>query len=169
MLQAMSKYLIRKLEPRTAYYSHVVWSNVLDREIGVTSDGDELKPESLDYAQDCADAFNSLPKALESELLAASKRYCDDFLESVGEPSLSLLTDEHIRAAILAPTSLHVPMGAELDTVVYIESECQWEDEHGIEILIRDGALLYVGGYCGVDPFGEFTSDEAWNYAVKSH
>ncbi len=46
-----------------------------------------------------------------------------------------------------------------------LSGNCDWEEEHGIEIDILDGKLVYLSEYSGQSPW-EDHSDEEWNYAA---
>ena len=47
-----------------------------------------------------------------------------------------------------------------------LSGNCDWEEEHGIEIDILDGKLVYLSEYCGQSPWDDH-SDEEWNYAAR--
>ena len=46
-----------------------------------------------------------------------------------------------------------------------LSGNCDWEEEHGIEIDILDGKLVYLSEYSGQSPWDDH-SDEEWNYAA---
>ena len=46
-----------------------------------------------------------------------------------------------------------------------MSGNCDWEEEHGIEIDILDGKLVYLSEYGGESPW-EDHSDEEWNFAA---
>lgn len=37
----------------------------------------------------------------------------------------------------------------------HVECECDWEEEHGLEITIKDNKLVYVGSFDGMPPYYE--------------
>ena len=41
---------------------------------------------------------------------------------------------------------------------------CGWEPEHGIEIVIKDNKILYVGAFEGCTPWDDFPKDDEYNY-----
>ena len=43
---------------------------------------------------------------------------------------------------------------------------CDWEEEHGMEIDVLDGKLVYLCEYGGESPWDNHT-DEEWNYALR--
>ena len=163
----MASHPIRKLEPRSPYYTHVVWSALLNGEIGVTATEDDFDLElKLGYAQKFADSLNSLTKQCQLDFFDAAKRYYDDTFDRFAIPAIDMSTHAGIRSAITFPTYLLIPANASNRTVVYLESECKWHPELGLQALIRDGKLLYLGPGGGIDdPFAEFINgQEWWNY-----
>ena len=139
-----------------------VFSTLFDREIKVMlSDGG-----SQAYAQCCANVLNSLSQKLIDDFCAASIRYCNGFLEAVGEP----LREFPHRASVLKLIEdgmLIVPETPDPQLpVVHMELNCDWESEHGLELIIRDSRLIYLGGYDGYDPS---QSDQTvyGNYAIE--
>ena len=108
----------------------------------------------------------------------AAKGYCLEFLDEISEDW---------RNEILS--RLHVPVDAntapqemlkcfEIGTLsveppkdpsrngYQLSGNCDWEEEHGIEIVILDGRLVYLGEYSGESPWS-VQGDESWNYAQR--
>ena len=48
-----------------------------------------------------------------------------------------------------------------------LSGNCGWEEEHGIEIDILDGKLVYLGEYVGESPWRDH-SKESWNCATHA-
>jgi hypothetical protein len=48
--------------------------------------------------------------------------------------------------------------------VIHLELNCDWEEEHGMEWIVRDGQVVYVGPYNGMNPLSDFAGD-AWSFA----
>lgn len=48
-----------------------------------------------------------------------------------------------------------------------LSGNCDWEEEHGIEIDILDGKLVYLGEYVGESPWRDH-SKESWNCATHA-
>ena len=46
-----------------------------------------------------------------------------------------------------------------------LSGNCDWEEEHGIEIVILDGKLIYLGEFSGVSPWS-YPIEESWNSAA---
>ena len=50
---------------------------------------------------------------------------------------------------------------------IRVHCECDWEEEHGLELVILDGKPVYVGS-CGNDQIGSILknkNEESWNFA----
>ena len=43
---------------------------------------------------------------------------------------------------------------------------CDWEQEHGIEIIILDDKVLYLGAFEDNSPWYSYETDE-WNFALE--
>jgi len=120
---------------------------------------------SVAYAQKCADYLNSIPAAVIDDLCAASIRYCNMFRDDIGEPPLTFTCNMDV-LRIVCPSVLIVPVSDDdSDPVVHMELNCDWEEEHGMEWIIRGDKVLYVGGFNGQNPLGNFTVKDSWNYA----
>ncbi len=89
--------------------------------------------------------LNSLGNGVIDKLCEASIRYCNDFCDSIGE-DLTDFIDENT-------------------PVVDLELNYDWEKEHGMQWIVRDDQVLYVGAYEGEDPWGDYTMKDEWNYA----
>jgi hypothetical protein len=56
------------------------------------------------------------------------------------------------------PSLLIVPFSNGLnEPVIHLELNCTWEEEHGMEWIIRGNKVLYVGSFNGEDPMGDFS------------
>ena len=47
-----------------------------------------------------------------------------------------------------------------------LSGNCDWEEEHGIEIVILDDRLVYLGEFTDESPWTDH-SEESWNAAVS--
>ena len=47
-----------------------------------------------------------------------------------------------------------------------LSGNCDWEEEHGIEIVILDNKLVYLGEFNGESPWSDH-SGESWNAAAS--
>jgi len=132
-----------------------------DRELTVWLEEGENK----DYAEKCASYLNNLSAELLEKLWCACIRYCNDFLGMIGEDPVHFVKPRDVKQKIY-PSVLIVPCSApDQQPVIHMELNCEWEIEHGMEWVVRDDKILYVGGFNGEDPFENFDEKEDWNYA----
>ena len=119
----------------------------------------------MGYIEKCAAYLNSLSDEVIDRLCEASIRYCNDFCDMVGgEPKKF----ENIRDVLklIQPNGLSIPKPKDENTpVIDLELNCDWEEEHGMQWIIRNDRVLYVGAYNGENPWGDFTAKKEWNYA----
>ena len=47
-----------------------------------------------------------------------------------------------------------------------LSGNCDWEEEHGIEIVILDDRLVYLGEFTDESPWTDH-SEESWNAAAS--
>lgn len=118
---------------------------------------------SVDYANECAALLVNLSEELISELCQSSIKYCNTFLEEVGEETKHFENEKDVLNFIY-PSGLIINDGASMP-VIHMELNCEWEEEHGMEWIIRANKLQYVGAFNGQSPFDDFTEKEEWNFA----
>lgn len=124
-----------------------------------------VEDDALSYTQKCAAYLNELSESLVKELCEASIRYCNSFLDAIGEPTKQFKKAEDVLKHIY-PSMLIVPFPEGVDDpVIHMELNCSWEGEHGMEWVIRGNKVLYVGAFNGEDPLGDFSPKQEWNYA----
>jgi hypothetical protein len=124
-----------------------------------------VEDDDLIYAQKCAAYLNELPNSVVKELCEASIRYCNGFLEAIGEPKKIFKKAEDVLKHIY-PSVLMVPFPDGItNPVIHMELNCSWEEEHGMEWVIRDNKVLYVGAFNGENPLGDFNQKQQWNFA----
>jgi hypothetical protein len=117
------------------------------------------------YVMKCAHSLNNLSEVVIDHLCIASIRYCNDFLAGTGQEPKQFNTSRDI-LPLIYPSSLSVPNTKDpAIPVIHMELNCEWEEEHGMEWIIRNDKVLYVGAYNGSDPWGEFEPKDSWNYA----
>lgn len=129
----------------------------------------------IEYAEKCAEAMNSMPDDLIDAICRAARKYCIEFLEDIGgaefnEIEMTIPVDESTPAKEMLKCfeigSLSVETPQDPSRIGYqLSGNCDWEEEHGIEIDILDGKLVYLGEYIGESPWTEHL-DENWNYAA---
>ncbi len=121
--------------------------------------------EDTEYAQICAKYLNELTESVIIRLCEASIRYCNDFLDAVGEP-LKTFEKAIDVLKLISPSVLIVPYPENGDEpVIHLELNCEWEPEHGLEWIVRADKVLYVGAFNGEYPWDEFSSSDLENYA----
>ena len=119
---------------------------------------------SMDYVVRCAEHLDTLPEATLVELCRASIRYCNEFRLLAGEAPLAFASPLDV-LALLDPNTLLIPNEERPEPVVHLELCCDWELEHGLEWIVRDGKVLYVGGFNGGNPWGGYDEKASWNFA----
>ncbi|MUT66856.1 hypothetical protein [Paenibacillus sp. NEAU-GSW1] len=119
----------------------------------------------ISYVEQCVTYINSLSESVIVKLCEASIRYCNEFLEEVGEEQLVFLKPMDVLSKI-EPIMLCVPDPEGRDIpVLDLELNCEWEIEHGMEWIVRENEVLYVGPYYGENPWGDYAVKKNWNYA----
>ena len=121
--------------------------------------------EDTEYAEICAKYLNELKDATIIRLCEASIRYCNDFLDAVGEP-LKKFEKAIDVLKLISPSVLIVPYPENgNEPVIHLELNCEWEPEHGLEWIVRGDKVLYVGAFNGEHPWDDFCSSDCGNYA----
>ncbi len=120
---------------------------------------------TLEYVKACAEYLNALPEATIKDLCEASIRYCNGFLADIGEPLKSFDNYKSV-LSLIYPSTLIIPEPEYGDEpVIWMELNCEWEQEHGMQWVVRNNEVLYVGGFNGTDPWAEISKSTPWNYA----
>lgn len=105
--------------------------------------------EQLSYAEKCLAYFDSIPDEVELKLIKYLLRYFMDYKNYIDEEfeEFGTINEENILK--------HIQIGAIIvdrecrkDRIEFhIDGSCDWEPEHGLEITISDGKILYVGPF----------------------
>lgn len=142
---------------------------LFDKEIEVNIDDGV----SIEYAEKCAEALNSLPDDTVKAIFEAAKRYCLFFIDLCGgewddynEMSFKVTEEtpaEKLRSEFY-PTSLIINKPKDERIGFRIGGSCTWDDEHGVEITILDGKLVYLGAFEGRGAWNNFDPDDEWNF-----
>ncbi|MGD9729610.1 MAG: hypothetical protein AB7Q81_12855 [Gammaproteobacteria bacterium] len=120
---------------------------------------------SIEYVGSCATYLNSMSDALIDHLCEASIRYCNDFLDRIGEPQKTFSMPREV-LGLITPICLLVPNPEHgEEPVIHLELNCKWEVEHGLEWVARRGSALYVGPFNGEHPWADYSQKDEWNYA----
>lgn len=130
---------------------------------GTDIDVDLYDDAPIEYAEKCVEAMNSMPDELIDEICRAAKKYCLEFLDEIGgaelnEIELTVPVDEDTPPAEILKCieigSLIVEVPKDPSRIGYqLSGNCDWEEEHGIEIVILDDKLVYLGEFSGVSPW----------------
>ena len=150
------------------YREGKVWFDLFDMEIPVNLFEEEVTEE---YAERCAKAMNSMSPELVDRICRAAKLYCITFCDEIGEDLSDEMTvpiNEDTPASevikCIRPVGLCVDTPRDPSKIGYqIEFECDWEIEHGMEVDILDGELVYLSAYNGEGPW-DGPYEEDWNY-----
>ncbi len=164
--QAKDHQVIRDLQVRTlgtvdTYIEGKAYCKLWDRNIDVDIYGDA----PIEYAEKCVEAINAMSEELVDTICRAARKYCLDFLDAIGGASLNeielsvpvdadtppseMLKCFEVGALVVIPPRDPARIGYQLS------GNCDWEEEHGIEIVILDGRLVYLGEFTGQSPWSD--------------
>ena len=128
----------------------------------------------IEYAEKCADYFNNMSEDMIDGLKKYTLRYCEDFRRFFDEESPDV--PENVTAdeifSYVSPQVLIITAPKKPDKIAFsVEFTCRWEREHGMEWVIRDGKILYVGDFQSVSPWYKTYVYEKnpMNYVFREH
>lgn len=122
-----------------------------------------------EYAASCITMANGLNTALLNQLFVASNAYREHQLKISGNEVKRITTRKGL-SQLIEPRRLIIPEPDRGKTpVAHFELNCRWELEHGMEWIIRGESLLYVGEFCGQNPFRKFSTADSSNFAFGHH
>ena len=119
---------------------------------------------SIEYVAKCGEYMNSWDAQIVERICEACVRYCNDFSSMIGAEPVSLSSSHEI-LALVSPSVFLVPNRAFDEPVAHLELNCEWEEEHGMEWIVRGRDILYVGGFNGQDPWRSYVPKTSYNYA----
>jgi hypothetical protein len=152
--------MIQYIEENKYGYSGKMQFVLFNKEIEVALDGG-----TIDYAEKCAKYLNELSENVIQDLCAASIRYCHAIQKVNGTAPQIFQSPKDVLRHI-NPSLLIVPELVDItELIIHLELNCTWEVEHGMEWIIRNDKLLYVGAFNGENPLGDFTKKGDWNFA----
>lgn len=117
---------------------------------------------SMDYVSQCLEHFVSLNDEMIDticERISAYHQYMleewdDEFVEEINQEVPKDIKGKDILAYVIDPEIyIFPPAGKGIGYL--IEGQCAWEPEHGIDIILLDDKVIYVGMACGLDPWAE--------------
>ena len=150
--------LIKNVVDSNSSLEGEVFFGLFDRYISFFSDGNEGKVD-LEYVNQCAVYLNSLSEDLIDRLCQGSIMYCNTFLDDIGEEAKQFANYRDV-LPLITPLGLSIPEKNRNEPVIHLELDCEWEPEHGMEWIVREDRILYIGSYDGEDPWGEFADYE---------
>ncbi|SCY10446.1 DUF6985 domain-containing protein [Butyrivibrio sp. INlla14] len=118
--------------------------------------------EQISYALGCLDYLDSMPLEVEKRLCKYLVRYYKDFEQFLDDEQKADMgtVNEGSVLKFIRIKSVIVDDHCRRDRVEFhIEGGCKWEVEHGLEITISDGKILYVGAF---EDYGPNTSRLAY-------
>ncbi len=140
---------IKNIKEQDEYFlSGTIYAPMFGKEIDVLIE----KEADSEYAEQCAEAFIGLSDA---EVNHICKRICDyhsymleewneEFVQEINEKVPADVSGRDILNYIEKPT-LYVMMPQGENVGYSVAGYCEWEPEHGIEFIMKDNILLYVG------------------------
>ena len=164
---------IKPLGKDMTYREGKVYCKLWDTEIDVALYDEDV---TVEYAEKCAEAMNSMSDELIDAICRAAKKFCIEFKDDIDdewreeiEQKMSVQVDEDTLPLEMLKCfycALIVEAPEDPSRIGYqLSGNCDWEEEHGIEIDILDGKLVYLSEYAGQSPWDDH-SDEEWNYAA---
>lgn len=126
---------------------------------------------SEDYVEKCVEHFENLSDELMDEICEALCRYCEEVRDDAEDVFGDLGIPETVTGREILeycrPSSLIVEEPKSVDIIGYsIAGNCDWEPEHGLQIIIRDNRLLFVSSFDGMAIWYDDDSyHKEWNYA----
>lgn len=133
-----------------------------------------IENADAEYAEKCAEYFNSMPSELIDELKKYTLRYCEDFRQFFDKesPEVPDSVGESEIFGYISPRILIIKAPKTANKIAFsVEFGCDWEPEHGMEWTINDGKALYVGDFVGMDPWYNetFYKKTGMNYVFSEH
>lgn len=129
------------------------------------------KDVPMDYVMKNAKYLNSISEDVILKLCEYSFIYCKDFTKAYPDiqydEGLIEISKPSKVLKYMEICSLKVDMPQDETTcVLNLSGGCDWEDEDGMQWLIRDDEVIYVGSWDDLDPWME-SLDKGWcNYVT---
>ncbi len=123
-------------------------SNLFNRGISVSAND-----VSDNYVKDCIDFFQNMDDEQKDFLIKESIKYYLEFKEISGHTCRNIPEDidgEEILNYIYPKVMYIGNEDEEPEKMEFIvECDCEWEPEHGLEIVVYDRKVIHVGSYDG--------------------
>lgn len=130
---------------------------------------------SLEYAQKCLEYLQKVDEALILQICKYAQFYLEDLLEttSIGElyygdeepfPHEQLLDMlQYICFEVLYIEEPAVPV-KDSDRVLNLYGGCDWQEDDGIQCLVKNGEVIFLGGYNRFSVWEDFSKEKYFNY-----
>ncbi|ORX54696.1 hypothetical protein BCR36DRAFT_9965 [Piromyces finnis] len=144
--------LIRDITKKNEYFLNgLIYCPFLEKDITVTIEEDA----DLVYAEKCANHLTNLDEKLINKIcerISAYHQYMlsewnDEFVKEINKKVPKDVSGRDILKYISQPELIiyEKPKEKKNDIGYTIAGLCSWEPEHGIDIILRNETLLYVG------------------------
>lgn len=93
------------------------------------------------------DAIGSFSTSIRESINDAAEKYRKEIDDEVdlSEYDLGHINRRNIENHYMISKIVIPPIGACKDDYHFLEGSCEWEEEHGLEILLRNGEVIYCG------------------------
>ncbi len=122
----------------------------MDMEVSISNES------KLAYAERCAEYFCNLPEDVLERFCKYCSRYCEEMRRVLDEEDMPVPEGVEGKEILdyIAPNILIIDEKCDESIIEFhMEMSCDWEIEHGLELTIKDGKILYVGSYDGMPPY----------------
>ena len=137
-----------KYDKKLGLYVGKAYILPFDTELEVIVDEDV----EIVYVEKCIEYINNLPQSLLNKISERAYKYYDFIRNECGD--VDDILPEKIMEHVY-PLNIFVEK-PEADIPAFdIECGCDWEEEHGMEIIIKGDELLYIGEYAGLGPWAD--------------
>lgn len=111
---------------------------------------------SMEFAKSCVQLLHQLSDRLIDELCEALIAYSDEFLTCIDEELIQFSHKRDVRQHIDPVVLIITPPTKSGEPFISMELNCDWEEEHGVQWIIQDDKVKYVGPYEGYRPDDTF-------------
>ncbi len=145
----MSEAILRKIQYHKEDWDAEFYAPLFGQYMNVYVRDLEISTEAVEKV---VQTFNHLDKDILAKLFQFSWDYCKSFCDYVGDQECPSIQQPEDILQYIEPVDLTIEIDPErTETIIRIELNCDWEVEHGLEWLIRDQQILYVGSFDGVN------------------
>ncbi|MCU0449849.1 MAG: hypothetical protein MUC97_08400 [Bernardetiaceae bacterium] len=104
----------------------------------------ERDPTFIEEADRALTNFFKLTSKDRQAISGLVEQHCQDFLKEIGEEELVRITNPNEIWDFVYPTEIFLKRRPNRDQDIYlvIACECEWEEEHGLQLVFRQGKQL---------------------------